>query len=65
MDISKLQQFLRDNIGDVTFREAFQKTQRILNITVGANTNFEIPKLLNYLTSPDVVRFRVPIYLLP
>jgi TAG lipase/steryl ester hydrolase/phospholipase A2/LPA acyltransferase len=29
---------------------------RILNITVASTTEFEVPRLLNYLTSPNVVR---------
>jgi len=42
-------------LGDVTFREAFQKTKRILNITVAPASGFDIPRLLNYLTAPDVL----------
>lgn len=34
MDIWKLQEVIRCNIGDYTFEEAYQKTGRILNITV-------------------------------
>ena len=38
MDINILKDFLRDNIGDYTFQEAFDKFGWILNITVtGAN----------------------------
>jgi len=55
MDIGKLQKLIRDNIGDITFKEAFHKTNRILNITVASETEYEVPRLLNYLTSPDVV----------
>ncbi|KAL0491652.1 triacylglycerol lipase SDP1 [Acrasis kona] len=56
MDISKLQQCLRDNIGDVTFEEAYKKSGRILNITISSNQKFSMgPSLLNYLTSPHVL----------
>ena len=47
---------MRENLGgDITFHEAFNKTRRILNITVSSSTNFEMPRLLNYLTAPNVV----------
>lgn len=55
MDIAKLQNVIRENVGDLTFKEAFKKTNRILNITVASTTEFEVPRLLNYLTSPNVV----------
>lgn len=71
MDISKLQAVIRENVGDLTFKEAFKKTNRygitsslclliprILNITVASTTEFEVPRLLNYLTSPNVVSGR-------
>jgi predicted acylesterase/phospholipase RssA len=56
MDINKLQDCLRVNIGDITFKEAYEKTKRILNITVSPVDSFGIPQLLNYLTAPNVVR---------
>ena len=34
MDIRQLEKFLRANIGEYTFEEAFKKTKRIINITV-------------------------------
>lgn len=55
MDVTKLQECLRDNIGDITFREAYAKSKRILNITVASTGQFEFPRLLNYLTAPNVV----------
>lgn len=54
-DIDVLQECIRSNIGDVTFQEAFNKTRRILNITVSSSTVHELPRLLNYLTAPNVV----------
>ncbi|KAI8891667.1 acyl transferase/acyl hydrolase/lysophospholipase [Globomyces pollinis-pini] len=44
-----------NNIGDITFAEAFNRTRRILNISVSSSTDFEMPKLLNYLTAPNVL----------
>jgi hypothetical protein len=41
MDIKVLKQFLRDNIGDITFQEAFDKYGWILNITVTGATEYD------------------------
>jgi predicted acylesterase/phospholipase RssA len=46
---------MKDNIGDMTFAEAYNRTGRILNITVSSSTNFEMPRILNYLTAPNVL----------
>jgi hypothetical protein len=54
MDVSKLQKVLLDNIGHVTFHEAYERTGRIINITVSPGNDYEKPRLLNYLTSPNV-----------
>lgn len=51
-----LERALRDNIGELTFLEAFDRTGRICNITVsGVPGSTEYPMLLNYLTSPHVL----------
>ncbi|CCH62820.1 hypothetical protein TBLA_0I01620 [Henningerozyma blattae CBS 6284] len=42
-------------LGDLTFREAYNRTGRILNITVSPASIFEQPRLLNNLTSPNVL----------
>ena len=55
MDIVKLQEAVRFNIGDVTFAEAYSRTGRIINITVSPGNAFERPLLLNYLTAPNVL----------
>lgn len=55
MDSVHLGKIMRENIGDITFLEAFQKTRRILNITVSSPTVYEVPRLLNYLTAPHVL----------
>ena len=54
-DIRKLEDCVRANIGDMTFLEAYEKTHRILNITVASTTEFQFPRLLNYLTAPHVL----------
>ena len=54
-DIRVIEECARDNFGDITFREAYEKSGLILNITVCSKRKHEIPVLLNYITSPDVV----------
>ena len=55
MDIQKLQEALKLNIGDITFSEAYVRTGRIINITVSPGNDFEHARLLNYLTAPNVL----------
>lgn len=54
-DINHLRRVMRDLIGDITFLEAYYRTRRILNITVSHAEPHELPRLLNYVTSPNVV----------
>lgn len=42
-------------LGDLTFREAYNRTGKILNITVSPASYFEQPRLLNNLTAPNVL----------
>jgi len=55
MDVENLQEVLRHDIGDLTFAEAFERTGRIINISVSPGNNFEHARLLNYLTAPHVL----------
>ena len=41
--------------GNLTFKEAFQRTGRVLCVSVSPADSFEPPKLLNYLTFPRVL----------
>ncbi|KAI8079954.1 acyl transferase/acyl hydrolase/lysophospholipase [Halteromyces radiatus] len=54
-DVEILTEAMKVNLGDVTFQEAFNRTRWILNITVSSSTVYDMPRLLNYLTAPDVV----------
>lgn len=54
-DPSILKGILRDRIGDITFKEAYNVSRLILNIAVSSDSLFDMPSLLNYMTSPDVV----------
>ncbi|KAJ3025690.1 UNVERIFIED_CONTAM: hypothetical protein HDU68_006805 [Siphonaria sp. JEL0065] len=55
LDSNVLTQCVNENLGDITFEEAFKKTRRILNITVSSERKNEVPRLLNYLTAPTVL----------
>ncbi|ORZ08172.1 acyl transferase/acyl hydrolase/lysophospholipase [Absidia repens] len=54
-DVDILTEAMKANVGDLTFQEAFNRTRWILNITVSSSTVYDMPRLLNYLTSPDVL----------
>ena len=55
MDIHQLERFLRKNIGEYTFEEAFKRTKRIINITVSPVDKNQHARLLNYLTTPHLL----------
>ncbi len=42
------------DVGLWTFQEAFDRTGRIINITVAPMNSYDPPRLLNYLTAPHV-----------
>ena len=50
-----LQQYTRDIVGDLTFGEAYAKTMRVLNITIPVVDGGDLPRLLNYITAPNIV----------
>jgi TAG lipase/steryl ester hydrolase/phospholipase A2/LPA acyltransferase len=54
-DISHLQRVMKGILGDMTFQEAYRRTRRILNIPVSSSSHFELPRLLNYITAPNVI----------
>ncbi|KAJ9058178.1 triacylglycerol lipase [Entomophthora muscae] len=55
LDASILERCVRSNTGDITFEEAYRRTNRVLNITVCPTRKNEVPQLLNYLTAPNVL----------
>jgi hypothetical protein len=57
-DHTVLQDRLRRILGDLTFAEAYQRSGRILNVMVSAADTREPPRLLNYLTAPNVSRWQ-------
>lgn len=54
-DNKQLAKTVIEFLGDMTFREAYNRTGKILNISVSAATLFEQPRLLNNLTAPNVL----------
>lgn len=46
---------MRDNLGDITFQEAFDNFGYILNVTVTGTSEYDEDRLLNYLTAPNVM----------
>lgn len=55
IDIKHLTRVMRELLGDITFQEAYNRTRRILNICVSSASVYELPRLLNYVTSPNVM----------
>lgn len=54
-DIKHLKRVMRTMMGDMTFQEAYNRTRRILNICVSTESMYELPRLLNYVTAPNVM----------
>ena len=54
-DISHLTRVMRDLLGEMTFQEAYNRTRKILNICVSSAGLYELPRLLNYITAPNVL----------
>ncbi|CAE7760397.1 SDP1L, partial [Symbiodinium microadriaticum] len=52
--VSVAPQVVIANTGLHTFQEAFDRTGRIINITVAPTNLYDPPRLLNYLTAPHI-----------
>jgi predicted acylesterase/phospholipase RssA len=55
LDQKVVQKCIDQAIPDMTFLEAYQHTNRILNISVSPADSHQFPRLLNYLTAPNVL----------
>ncbi|CAK1354211.1 Lipase 4 [Cercospora beticola] len=53
--VTNLCRVMRNLLGDITFKEAYNLTQMVLNIHVSCKDKHNVPRLLNYVTSPHVV----------
>ncbi len=58
MDGSQLERCLNQNIGSYTFAEAFDRSKRIICVTVSPAETHQQGRVLNYLTAPHVVMSR-------
>lgn len=54
-DIKHLTRVMRTMLGDMTFQEAYNRTRKICNISVSTESIYELPRLLNYITAPNVM----------
>lgn len=55
LDVNVLEECIKANLQDITFEEAYLKTNRTLNIIVSSTSKNEIPIVLNHLTTPRVL----------
>ncbi len=55
LDAKQLMDHIHKNIGNYTFKEAFEKTGRVLNISVSATRKRQRPRVLNHLTTPNLL----------
>ncbi|KAK2593068.1 triacylglycerol lipase [Conoideocrella luteorostrata] len=55
LDVTVLEDCVRANVGDLTFEEAYNRSKRVLNITVATEGQGGVPTLLNYITAPNVL----------
>ncbi|KAF2996362.1 hypothetical protein E8E14_002474 [Neopestalotiopsis sp. 37M] len=55
LDVKVLEDCVKANVGNLTFEEAFNRSKRILNITVATEGRGGLPSLLNYITAPNVL----------
>lgn len=55
IDVTHLTRLVRELVGDITFQESYNRTRRILNICVSSASVYELPRLLNYVTAPNVL----------
>lgn len=55
MDPEQLKEHIHANVPELTFKEAYEKTGRVLNISVSASRKRQKPRVLNYITSPNVL----------
>ena len=54
-DIKNLENVMQSHVKDMTFMDAYNRTQRILSIAVSHESAKDEPLLLNYATAPNVL----------
>lgn len=55
LDPARLHEVLRHNVGDWTFAEAYARSGRVLSVSVSPARARQKPRLLSYVTAPDVL----------
>ncbi|ORY66259.1 patatin-like phospholipase [Pseudomassariella vexata] len=55
LDVKVLEECVKANVGEMTFMEAYNRSKRVLNITVATAGQGGVPTLLNYITTPNVL----------
>lgn len=55
VDLSSVRETCKNTSGDMTFKEAYEKTGLIINITVSDAGKYETFHVMNYLTAPNVL----------
>lgn len=56
-EIEVLRNYMQELLGNITFKEAYHKTGRILNINVTGYKEHDHNIILNYITAPNVLIF--------
>jgi len=54
-DVMYLKKFLMQNLGDVTFAEAYKQSKRHINIVIAPYNTAQNPRIMNALTAPNVL----------
>lgn len=54
-DSCHITRVMRGWLGDLTFHEAYNRTRKILNICISSAGLYELTRLLNYITAPNVL----------
>lgn len=55
LDPSVMLETVRHNVGLYTFRQAFERTGRVLNVSISPTRDRQKPRILNHLTAPDAL----------
>eukprot|EP00667_Euglena_gracilis_P004254 EG_transcript_4276 len=55
MDVGRLHECIKSNVGDITFQEAYEVSGRVLSVTVTSTREFQTTLVLNYLTAPNAL----------
>jgi len=54
LDAKHLSRTVAKNVKGLTFQQAFKRTNRIINISISPADPHQFPRLMNYLTAPNV-----------